>query len=258
MARCHGCRTIENMRNLVGIQEDKLEEETIAFESRIADLAAEAKRTNGPGQIMALPGAQELISQVSSCRIHGNLENWAYKRCLHPSQISRGSECDPERRPGWAIVTSGKYTFKAQKAEIGADLTLCAFSATAAYAKKAFPASGVAQEDPVTFVTGDLVAKGKPDPEPYLLGAKLAKADPAACVVLEDAPPGVLAGKRSGARVIGLRTTHDGALQWAQGADFVVEDLRKVSARWEGTGKAARLILTIESEEKPVATQGSE
>lgn len=66
MARCHGCRTIENMRNLVGIQEDKLAKETIAFESRIAELAAEAKRTNGPGQIIALPGAQELIRQVSS------------------------------------------------------------------------------------------------------------------------------------------------------------------------------------------------
>lgn len=113
----------------------------------------------------------------------------------------------------------------------------------------------MAEKDPATFVTGDLVAKGKPDPEPYLLGAKLANADPAACVVLEDAPPGVLAGKRSGARVIGLRTTHDGALQWAQGADFVVEDLRKVSARWEGTARAAKLILTIESEDKPAETQ---
>ncbi len=70
MARCHGCRTIENLKNLVGLPDDQLEEGTKAFESRIADLALEAKRTNGPGQIVALPGARELLAQVSRAIPH--------------------------------------------------------------------------------------------------------------------------------------------------------------------------------------------
>lgn len=64
---------------------------------------------------------------------------------------------------------------------------------------------------------------------------------------MEDAPPGVLSGKRAGARVLGLRTTHDGNRQWDQGADWVVEDLSKVNARWEGD----KLVLTIDGEPKP-------
>lgn len=32
--------------------------------------------------------------------------------------------------------------------------------------------------------------------------------DPARCVVLEDAPAGILAGRAAGATVIALRTTH--------------------------------------------------
>ena len=43
---------------------------------------------------------------------------------------------------------------------------------------------------PVT-VTGDDVTRTKPDPEPYLLAAKLLDADPEQCVALEDSPNGV-------------------------------------------------------------------
>mgnify|MGYP002757836761 CR=1 FL=1 len=75
---------------------------------------------------------------------------------------------------------------------------------------------------PDTFVTSDVCAHGKPDPEPYAKGAELSKADISKCIVVEDAPPGVLSGKRAGARVLGLRTTHEGQRMWEQGADWVV------------------------------------
>ena len=44
----------------------------------------------------------------------------------------------------------------------------------------------------------------KPDPEPYLLAAKLLDVDPADCVVLEDSPNGVAAGQAAGCYVIAV------------------------------------------------------
>lgn len=175
----------------------------------------------------------------------------------HPTQINAGRESDPERRAGWAIVTSGEFACFSSRPN--ADRVSWIHAATKAYAEKAFAASEVASAPPEVFVTADLVSKGKPDPEPYLKGAELTKSDITKCVVFEDAPPGVLSGKRAGAKVVGLRTTHEGAKQWQNGADFVVEDLRKISARWEGKGKSAKLFLTIDSESKPehIGTNGT-
>lgn len=57
------------------------------------------------------------------------------------------------------------------------------------------------------IVTANLITKSKPDPEGYLLGAKLVEADPANCVVFEDSMQGVKAGRNSGALVIGVAGT---------------------------------------------------
>ncbi len=61
---------------------------------------------------------------------------------------------------------------------------------------------------PATLVCADEITRGKPDPEPYLLGAERLGVAPADCVVLEDAPAGIAAGKAAGMTVIALRTTH--------------------------------------------------
>jgi len=61
---------------------------------------------------------------------------------------------------------------------------------------------------PRTFVTSADVARGKPEPEPYLLAAGRLGLAPADCVVIEDSPPGVAAGKAAGMRVIAVLTTH--------------------------------------------------
>lgn len=257
MSRCHGCRTIENLRNLVGLKEEELEEGTKEFEGRIADLAAEAKRSNGPGQIISLPGARDLLAQVRE-EVRPQAECCAKLQCIH-FQINAGRDNDPERRAGWAIVTSGELALFTLRRATLTKRRLYPFAATKAYATKGFAASEVASAAPEVFVTADIVTKGKPDPEPYLKGAELTSSDITKCVVFEDAPPGVLSGKRAGAKVVGLRTTHEGLKQWQNGADFVVKDLRKVSARWEGKGKAAKLFLTIDTEPKPehIGTNGS-
>jgi mannitol-1-/sugar-/sorbitol-6-phosphatase len=64
---------------------------------------------------------------------------------------------------------------------------------------------------PGVLVTADRLARGKPDPEGYLLAARELGFDPADCVVFEDAPAGVDAGRAAGMHVVGITTTHDPA-----------------------------------------------
>ena len=71
-------------------------------------------------------------------------------------------------------------------------------------------------------VTIDDVSKGKPDPEPFLLGAKLLGAEPARCLVFEDAPAGLAAARAAGAFTVAVTTTHTAA---ELDADLVVPDL---------------------------------
>ncbi|MGH3247968.1 MAG: HAD family hydrolase [Trebonia sp.] len=53
-------------------------------------------------------------------------------------------------------------------------------------------------------VTADDVTRTKPDPEPYLLAAKLLAADPGKCVALEDSPNGVASATAAGCRVVAV------------------------------------------------------
>ena len=61
---------------------------------------------------------------------------------------------------------------------------------------------------PSRIISGDMVERGKPDPEPYRRGAALLGAKPEECVVVEDAPSGVGAGIAAGCRVLGVLGTH--------------------------------------------------
>lgn len=51
------------------------------------------------------------------------------------------------------------------------------------------------------------VRRGKPDPEGFLLAAQRLGVSPGRCVVVEDAPQGVAAGKAAGMRCIGLASS---------------------------------------------------
>lgn len=71
------------------------------------------------------------------------------------------------------------------------------------------------------IVAEEDVKRGKPDPEGFLLGAKRLELAPADCVVLEDAPEGIAAGKAAGMRCIGVATTRPRAM--LADADLVVD-----------------------------------
>jgi sugar-phosphatase len=62
---------------------------------------------------------------------------------------------------------------------------------------------------PPRIISGDMVERGKPDPEPYRRGAALLGFAPADCIVVEDAPSGVGAGMAAGCRVLAVLGTHD-------------------------------------------------
>ncbi len=61
---------------------------------------------------------------------------------------------------------------------------------------------------PQLLVCGDEVANGKPDPEGYLKAAHQLRVSPARCLVVEDTPAGILAGRRGGMNVLALTTTY--------------------------------------------------
>jgi sugar-phosphatase len=75
---------------------------------------------------------------------------------------------------------------------------------------------------PRVLVTSDRVTAGKPAPDAYLLAAQELGVDAERCVVFEDAPAGVAAGRAAGAVVVGIGTTHAADELAAAGAVEVV------------------------------------
>jgi sugar-phosphatase len=79
-------------------------------------------------------------------------------------------------------------------------------SCEAPLARARLDAAGLAA--PTVVVPADAVEHGKPAPDAYLLAADRLGVDPADCLVLEDAPAGVTAGKAAGMSVWAVTTTH--------------------------------------------------
>jgi sugar-phosphatase len=108
-------------------------------------------------------------------------------------------------RGKWAIVTSGSIRVA---------------SARLNYAKL---------PTPEVFITADDIKSGKPAPDAYLLAANRLHVNPADCIVVEDAPAGIQAGKAAGMRVIGVASTHPSAALTQ--ADIMVEQLADIRLR---------------------------
>lgn len=85
---------------------------------------------------------------------------------------------------------------------------------------------------PRVMVSADDVSKGKPDPEPYLTGARLLGMNPSDCLVIEDAPAGIQAAHAGGMKVIGITSTYAAS---ALEADAVIKKLAQIKVnRREG------------------------
>lgn len=94
---------------------------------------------------------------------------------------------------------------------------------------------------PAKLITSTDVVNGKPHPEPYLRGASVLGVAAANCIVVEDAPAGVLAGKGAGARVIGFSTTMDRSHLETAGADWILRNCASITASNHGAELVLRL-----------------
>ena len=101
---------------------------------------------------------------------------------------------------GRVVVRPGARELVAEVAAAGLPYALVT-SSERRFAEAVLAATGMTF--PVT-VCGEDVTATKPDPEPYLLAAKLLDADPARCVVLEDSPDGVASAAAAGCRVLAI------------------------------------------------------
>jgi mannitol-1-/sugar-/sorbitol-6-phosphatase len=108
----------------------------------------------------------------------------------------------------WAVVTSGDRP-----------------SATARLTVAGLPV-------PDIMITAGDVTRGKPDPEPYQRAAAALSVPAAECVVVEDAPAGVLAARRAGMTVLAVTTTHPGTALGQ--ADQVLAGMREVAGWLRG------------------------
>jgi mannitol-1-/sugar-/sorbitol-6-phosphatase len=143
-----------------------------------------------------------------------------------PGALDLLQSLPPDR---WTIVTSG----------------------TRALAQVRIRAAGLPL--PEKMITADDITHGKPDPEPYLKASSRLGFRPAECVVLEDVPAGIAAGKTAGAKVIAFTTTVQESILRAAGADWILSNCADISIRSShaagpGTkGSASDLILIFPS-----------
>jgi haloacid dehalogenase superfamily, subfamily IA, variant 3 with third motif having DD or ED/haloacid dehalogenase superfamily, subfamily IA, variant 1 with third motif having Dx(3-4)D or Dx(3-4)E len=87
---------------------------------------------------------------------------------------------------------------------------------------------------PEVFITADDVRIGKPAPDGYLLAANRLHVHPAECVVIEDAPAGIQAGKAAGMKVIGVASSR--LPEELSQADVVVHQLADMDLHTTSSG----------------------
>ena len=81
---------------------------------------------------------------------------------------------------------------------------------------------------PARIISADMVERGKPDPEPYRRGAQLLGFKPEECIVIEDAPSGVVAGLTAGCLVLAVLGTH--SAEELSAASWIVPSLEDLTA----------------------------
>ncbi len=165
---------------------------------------------------------------------HGRPSRITIRELLPNSDINR-EDREVERREmedleGVVLLPGAGQLLKSLPPERWTIATSC----TRALAEVRLRAAGL--PIPKAMITASDVKIGKPDPEPYLeaaAGLGFAASD---CIVVEDAPAGVRAGKAAGARVIAFLTTMIRRSLEDAGADWIVRDCADIAASNDGDG----------------------
>jgi sugar-phosphatase len=159
----------------------------------------------------------------------------------HELENAEVERCEIEDLEGVATLPGARDLL----ASLPADRWTIVTSCTRALAEVRLRAASLPA--PGRMVTADDIVKGKPDPEPYLKGALLLGVSPRDCIVVEDVPAGICAGKAAGARVAALRTTTSGAELKTAGADWIVDNCKSITAIYSATEIKLMLALDLET-----------
>ncbi|MEH8197125.1 HAD-IA family hydrolase [Aeromonas allosaccharophila] len=130
---------------------------------------------------------------------HG-MRSWEVIRALAPQldvarEAVRLDELEMEHTGGDAIAGAGELLRRL--------LPRCWAIVTSASERVArHRLNGAALPLPAVLVGAETVTKGKPDPEPYLMGAARLGVAPEHCLVFEDAPAGIESALRAGCTVV--------------------------------------------------------
>lgn len=181
-------------------------------------------RTHGfdPDEVVKRAHGRPSITTIRELLLHGD-------HAAENREVERREIADVE---GVVPLPGAMELLRALPLERWAIVTSC----TRALANVRINAAGL--PEPRHLVTSTDVKNGKPDPEPYLKGAQLLGVPASDCLVIEDAPAGICAGKAAGSRVLALRTTASDAELQQAGTDWIVDDCAALSldsAQMDGT-----------------------
>lgn len=148
-------------------------------------------------------------------------------RALRPDLDAMAESEEIERRQaedveGLSAIPGAMDALRALKADRVAVVT----SGTRPLALARLGAVGI--EPPAVMVFAGDVGRGKPDPEGYLTAAGRLGADPAEALVVEDAPPGIEAGRAAGMATVAVPSTHPP--EELAAADVVLGSLEELPA----------------------------
>lgn len=101
---------------------------------------------------------------------------------------------------------------------------------------------------PPVLISSDDIEHGKPNPEPFLRAAAQLGVPPTECIVFEDTPAGIEAGRAAGMAVVGLATTFACS---DLGCDVVIADF--LGLRIEATVNSQLRITVIDPVSAPTA-----
>jgi sugar-phosphatase len=93
---------------------------------------------------------------------------------------------------------------------------------------------------PEVFITSERVKQGKPQPDAYLLGAQGLGLAPQDCVVVEDAPAGILSGLAAGCQVIAVNAPADSPK--LDQVDLILSSLEQIKIAKSEQGAVIELI----------------
>jgi sugar-phosphatase len=175
---------------------------------------------------------------------------WAIQRGLNPDKVVQMAHGRPSRTTIRELLPDANIDLEDREVErqeladldgvvllpgarelldsLPPDRWTIATSCTRALAEVRLQAAGL--PIPKNMITSTDVKIGKPDPEPYLKAAAKLGFAASDCVVVEDAPAGVRAGKAAGARVIALLTTMSRRDLEDAGADWILHNCAEIIA----------------------------